>query len=171
RLIKGAYWDFETVVCAQEGWPLPVFAHKWQTDRNSEKLTLFLLEHHAWLRPAFGSHNIRSLAHALAAAQLMGVPDRACEIQMLYGMADPIKDALVRLGQRVRVYTPYGQLLPGMAYLVRRLLENTANTSFLRASSAEHVPEDILLSLPSPGTPPERPGVRAALLPSPGTPG
>ena len=44
---------------------------------------------------------------------------------MLYGMADPIKDALVGMGQRVRIYTPYGQLLPGMAYLVRRLLENT----------------------------------------------
>ena len=67
---------------------------------------------------------------------------------MLYGMADPIKDALVRLGQRVRVYTPYGQLLPGMAYLVRRLLENTANESFLRASFTEHVPEEKLLMNP-----------------------
>src|SRR6267378_794378 len=64
-------------------------------------------------------------------------------------MADPIKDALVQLGQRVRVYTPYGQLLPGMAYLVRRLLENTANTSFLRASFAEHVSEEKLLMNPT----------------------
>ena len=55
------------------------------------------------------------------------------EFQMLYGMAEPIKTALVSMGQRVRVYTPYGELLPGMAYLVRRLLENTANESFLRA--------------------------------------
>src|SRR5262249_45819974 len=53
------------------------------------------------------------------------------------------------LGQRVRVYTPYGQLLPGMAYLVRRLLENTANTSFLRASFAEHVAEEKLLMNPT----------------------
>ena len=67
---------------------------------------------------------------------------------MLYGMADPIKDALVDLGQRVRVYTPYGQLLPGMAYLVRRLLENTSNESFLRASFTEHVPEEKLLMNP-----------------------
>ena len=58
---------------------------------------------------------------------------------MLYGMAEPIKEALVSLGQRVRVYTPYGQLLPGMAYLVRRLLENTANESFLRASFTERI--------------------------------
>jgi RHH-type proline utilization regulon transcriptional repressor/proline dehydrogenase/delta 1-pyrroline-5-carboxylate dehydrogenase len=160
RLIKGAYWDYETVVSAQEGWPLPVFEEKWQTDANYERMTLFLLEHHHWLRPAFGSHNIRSLAHAMAAAQVLGLPDDAYEIQMLYGMADPIKDALVRLGRRVRVYTPYGQLLPGMAYLVRRLLENTANTSFLRASFSERVPEEKLLMNPTldgrlrPGGPP-----------------
>jgi RHH-type proline utilization regulon transcriptional repressor/proline dehydrogenase/delta 1-pyrroline-5-carboxylate dehydrogenase len=149
RLIKGAYWDYETVVSAQEGWPVPVYAEKWQTDANYERQTLFLLENHRWLRPAFGSHNIRSLAYAIAAAQLIGLPDNAYEIQMLYGMADPIKDALVRLGRRVRVYTPYGQLLPGMAYLVRRLLENTANTSFLRASFSEHVPEEKLLMNPN----------------------
>src|SRR5438874_13090255 len=63
-------------------------------------------------------------------------------------MADAIKDALVSMGRRVRVYTPYGQLLPGMAYLVRRLLENTANDSFLRASFTEHVPEEQLLMNP-----------------------
>src|SRR5207253_869259 len=86
--------------------------------------------------------------HAMGAARLLGLPETSYEIQMLYGMADPIKDALVSLGQRVRVYTPYGQLLPGMAYLVRRLLENTANTSFLRASFAEHVAEEKLLMNP-----------------------
>lgn len=148
RLIKGAYWDYETVISAQEDWPLPVFAHKWQTDVNYERLTLFLLTNHDWLRPAFGSHNVRSLAHAVAAAQMLGLSPRDYEIQMLYGMADPIKDALVRMGRRVRVYTPYGQLLPGMAYLVRRLLENTANTSFLRASFLEHVSEEKLLMNP-----------------------
>src|SRR5260370_24079819 len=63
-------------------------------------------------------------------------------------MAEPVKEALVSLGQRVRVYTPYGELLPGMAYLVRRLLENTANESFLRASFTEHVPEEQLLMNP-----------------------
>src|SRR5260370_26797733 len=63
-------------------------------------------------------------------------------------MAEPIKDMLVTMGRRVRVYTPYGQLLPGMAYLVRRLLENTANESFLRASFKENVPEEQLLMDP-----------------------
>ncbi|HWY88069.1 MAG TPA: proline dehydrogenase family protein, partial [Gemmataceae bacterium] len=148
RLIKGAYWDYETVIAAQEGWPSPVFEKKWQTDAAYERLTLFLLENHEVLRPAFGSHNIRSLAHAMAAAQLLDLPESAYEIQMLYGMADPVKDALVSLKQRVRVYTPYGRLLPGMAYLVRRLLENTANESFLRASFTEHVAEEELLMNP-----------------------
>jgi RHH-type proline utilization regulon transcriptional repressor/proline dehydrogenase/delta 1-pyrroline-5-carboxylate dehydrogenase len=165
RLIKGAYWDYETVIAAQEDWPVPVYRRKWETDANYERMTLFLLENHDWLRPAFGSHNVRSLAHAMAAAQLMGHSERSFEIQMLYGMADPIKDALVDLGQRVRVYTPYGQLLPGMAYLVRRLLENTANTSFLRASFAEHVPEETLLMNPT-----QHDHLRLSAIPSPPTP-
>src|SRR5207247_9567029 len=90
----------------------------------------------------------RSLAYRLATAQVLGLPPGSYELQMLYGMAEPIKDALVALGQRVRVYTPYGQLLPGMAYLVRRLLENTANESFLRASFIEHISEEQLLMNP-----------------------
>jgi RHH-type transcriptional regulator, proline utilization regulon repressor / proline dehydrogenase / delta 1-pyrroline-5-carboxylate dehydrogenase len=148
RLIKGAYWDYETVVCAQQGWPVPVFTAKHETDANYEAMTRLILENAHLLRPAFGSHNVRSVAYAMAYAEALGLPPRSYEIQMLYGMADPIKDALVEMGQRVRVYTPYGQLLPGMAYLVRRLLENTANDSFLRASFTEHVPEEQLLMNP-----------------------
>jgi RHH-type transcriptional regulator, proline utilization regulon repressor / proline dehydrogenase / delta 1-pyrroline-5-carboxylate dehydrogenase len=148
RLIKGAYWDFETVQAAQQGWPVPVFTNKHATDAHYEAMTRLLLESASVLQPAFGSHNVRSLAYAMAYAESLGLPPRAIEIQMLYGMADPIKDALVGMGRRVRVYTPYGQLLPGMAYLVRRLLENTANDSFLRASFSEHLPEEQLLMNP-----------------------
>jgi RHH-type proline utilization regulon transcriptional repressor/proline dehydrogenase/delta 1-pyrroline-5-carboxylate dehydrogenase len=149
RLVKGAYWDYETILSQQYGWPCPVWAHKWETDANYEQMTRFLLENRHWLRPAFGSHNVRSLAYALALADSLGLPARSFELQMLYGMADPIKNVLTSLGRRVRVYTPYGQLLPGMAYLVRRLLENTANESFLRASFTEHVPEEQLLMNPA----------------------
>jgi RHH-type proline utilization regulon transcriptional repressor/proline dehydrogenase/delta 1-pyrroline-5-carboxylate dehydrogenase len=148
RLVKGAYWDYETIVAVQQGWPTPVFAHKWETDASYERLTEFLLYNQQWLRPAFGSHNVRSLAHALAVAETLGLPPGSYEFQMLYGMADPIKRALVALGRRVRVYTPYGEMLPGMAYLVRRLLENTANDSFLRASSIKLVPREKLLMNP-----------------------
>jgi RHH-type proline utilization regulon transcriptional repressor/proline dehydrogenase/delta 1-pyrroline-5-carboxylate dehydrogenase len=148
RLVKGAYWDYETVMAAQQDWPVPVFTQKSETDANYERLTRFLLENHGSLRPAFGSHNVRSLAYALALADEMSLPPRSFEVQMLYGMAGPLHEALVALGRRVRVYTPYGELLPGMAYLVRRLLENTANESFLRAGFTEHVPEDQLLMNP-----------------------
>jgi RHH-type proline utilization regulon transcriptional repressor/proline dehydrogenase/delta 1-pyrroline-5-carboxylate dehydrogenase len=148
RLVKGAYWDYETIRAAQLDWPVPVWSHKWESDAAYERLTAFLLEQRQWLRPALGSHNIRSLAHALALARLMKLPPGAVEVQMLYGMADPIKDALVESGQRVRVYTPYGELLPGMAYLVRRLLENTANESFLRAGFSDRVPAEVLLRNP-----------------------
>ncbi|HMF13687.1 MAG TPA: proline dehydrogenase family protein, partial [Gemmataceae bacterium] len=148
RLVKGAYWDYETIVAAQQSWPVPVFTRKAESDASYERLTGFLIRNHGLLRPALASHNVRSLAHGLALADAAGLPRRAYEFQTLYGMADPIKSALVSLGQRVRVYTPYGQLLPGMAYLVRRLLENTSNESFLRASFTEHVPEEQLLMNP-----------------------
>jgi RHH-type proline utilization regulon transcriptional repressor/proline dehydrogenase/delta 1-pyrroline-5-carboxylate dehydrogenase len=149
RLVKGAYWDYETAISAQNGWTPPVFQQKWQSDENYETQTRFLMENHTRLRPAFGSHNIRSISHAMALADELNVPRGCIEFQLLYGMADPIKTALVQMGQRVRVYTPYGQLLPGMAYLVRRLLENTANQSFLRISFIEHVAEEQLLMNPA----------------------
>ncbi len=149
RLVKGAYWDYETVIAAQQGWPVPVFTKKWQSDANYEKLTEFLLANVDWLIPAFGSHNIRSIAHAMAVAEKLKVPERRFEFQMLYGMADPIKEAIQSLGYRVRIYTPYGQLLPGMAYLVRRLLENSSNDSFLRQGFAEGFSEEVLLMNPA----------------------
>ncbi|WP_439631589.1 L-glutamate gamma-semialdehyde dehydrogenase [Gemmata sp.] len=149
RLVKGAYWDYETVIAAQNGWPVPVFTKKWQSDANFEKLSEFLLANVDWLVPAFGSHNIRSISHAMATAERLKVPQRRFEFQMLYGMADPIKEAIQSLGYRVRIYTPYGQLLPGMAYLVRRLLENSSNDSFLRQGFAEGLSEEVLLRDPA----------------------
>jgi RHH-type proline utilization regulon transcriptional repressor/proline dehydrogenase/delta 1-pyrroline-5-carboxylate dehydrogenase len=149
RLVKGAYWDFETVMAGQRGWPSPVFARKLETDANFESCTEFLMANHRILRPAIASHNVRSLAAALALAEKFAVKPLDFELQMLFGMADPIKRALTEMGHRVRVYTPFGKLLPGMAYLVRRLLENTSNESFLRAGFVEHVPEEILLMNPN----------------------
>jgi RHH-type proline utilization regulon transcriptional repressor/proline dehydrogenase/delta 1-pyrroline-5-carboxylate dehydrogenase len=148
RLVKGAYWDYETVLAAQNGWPVPVFTRKWQSDTAFEQLSDYLLDHSEWLRPAFGSHNIRSIAHVLAAAEARQLPLPRFEFQMLYGMGEPIQDALRSLGCRVRIYTPFGQLLPGMAYLVRRLLENSSNDSFLRQGFAEGISEEILLMNP-----------------------
>lgn len=149
RLVKGAYWDFETVVARARNWPIPVFQRKWQSDENFEQQTRFLMENREWLRPAFGSHNLRSLAHAVAWARHLKVPTGAYEIQMLYGMGAEQAQLFTELGHRVRIYTPFGELIPGMAYLVRRLLENTSNDSFLRASFAENVSIEELLMRPA----------------------
>ncbi len=132
RLVKGAYWDYETVVAEYRGWPCPVYQQKWESDANFEEQTEFLMRNHEWLRPAIASHNLRSLSHAIAWARVLGVPQQAWEIQMLYGMAEEQQRLFSELGHRVRVYMPFGQAIPGMAYLVRRLLENTSNDSFLR---------------------------------------
>ncbi len=161
RLVKGAYWDSETVWAAQRHWPSPVWEQKWQSDACYERMTRMLLENWRHTRCAFASHNVRSLAHAMAARQVLDVPGWAFELQMLYGMGDPIKLAAIGLGQRCRIYTPYGNMLAGMAYLIRRLLENTANESFLRLSADENADETRLLENPHVtgrhATPPERP--------------
>ncbi|QEH36110.1 1-pyrroline-5-carboxylate dehydrogenase 1 [Aquisphaera giovannonii] len=148
RLVKGAYWDYEVLMARQLGWPEPVYLRKWETDACYERCSRFLIDHHETLRPAFAGHNVRSLSYAMALAEARGLPKGAIELQTLYGMGDAIQDALVARGQRVRVYTPYGAMLPGMAYLVRRLLENTSNESFLKASSARDVPVETLLRNP-----------------------
>ena len=148
RLVKGAYWDYETVIAGQRGWPVPVFTKKAESDLNFEKLSLLLLENHDAVIPAFGTHNVRGIAHALAQADRLGVPRDACEFQMLHGMADSLKAALLQLGLRVREYCPVGELLPGMAYLVRRLLENTSNESFLANQFARGASRDELLKPP-----------------------
>ena len=148
RLVKGAYWDYEVLLARQLGWPVPVYQRKWESDASYERCTEFLLANRRWLRPAFGSHNVRSLAHAIATAEAYGVPIDGYEIQVLHGMGVPIQRAVAARGNRVRVYTPYGAMLPGMAYLVRRLLENTSNESFLKASFAADARVDDLLRDP-----------------------
>jgi RHH-type proline utilization regulon transcriptional repressor/proline dehydrogenase/delta 1-pyrroline-5-carboxylate dehydrogenase len=148
RLVKGAYWDYETIHARAAGWPVPVWEQKWRTDACFEAATTFLLEHARELRPALGSHNLRSIAHGMAVAEHLGIDRRVVEMQMLYGMGDPEKQAVTAAGWRMRVYMPYGQLVAGMAYLVRRLLENSSNDSFLRAGFVKHVPADTLLAPP-----------------------
>jgi RHH-type proline utilization regulon transcriptional repressor/proline dehydrogenase/delta 1-pyrroline-5-carboxylate dehydrogenase len=148
RLVKGAYWDYETVVSAYRGWECPVYTDKWRSDDNFERQTRFLMEHHQELRPAIASHNLRSLSHAMAWAEQLDLAQNAWEIQMLYGMAEEQALLFSERGHRVRVYTPFGELIPGMAYLVRRLLENTSNDSFLRHAYDTSVSIEDLLRRP-----------------------
>lgn len=144
RLVKGAYWDQETIKAEQKHWQQPVFNDKAATDINFEKITQLLLENHEYIYSAIGSHNVRSQAYAIAIAETLKIPRRRFEMQVLYGMGDKLAKALSDRGYRVRVYCPYGELLPGMAYLIRRLLENTANSSFLRQNLEERPIEELI---------------------------
>jgi len=153
RLVKGAYWDSEIAWAKQKSWPIPVFLDKAATDANYERLSRMLLEGYDVIDGAFGSHNLRSLAHAIVAAKEIGVPVNGYETQMLYGMAEPVRQAIIQNGQRVRVYLPTGELLPGISYLIRRLMENTSNTSFLRQTYAEKKAVDSLIKAPAPAIP------------------
>ena len=136
RLVKGAYWDYETVH-AQRAWTgrCRCSSRNGKRDANFERLTRFLLRNYAYLRPGSGQpqHPLAGPWHGRGAAHWV-CPISGLELQMLYGMADQEKQVLVDMGYRMRIYMPYGELIPGMAYLVRRLLENTSNDSFLRAS-------------------------------------
>jgi RHH-type proline utilization regulon transcriptional repressor/proline dehydrogenase/delta 1-pyrroline-5-carboxylate dehydrogenase len=131
RLVKGAYWDAETIWAEQRNWPSPVFRSKHETDASFEKLARYLLQNSEWVDLACASHNLRSIAYVIESAKDLDVPLDRVEFQVLYGMAEPVRNALRRAGLGVRLYTPIGEMIPGMAYLVRRLLENTANESFL----------------------------------------
>ena len=147
RLVKGAYWDSDTIRYRQRGWPVPLFEHKAETDMSYEALVRRLLEANAIIRPAFGTHNLRTLAYIEAMAEQLNLPPSAWEYQMIFGMAEPFQEAVLQRKRRLRLYTPVGDLLPGMAYLVRRLLENTSNESFLRK---EFVESESLASLLAP---------------------
>jgi proline dehydrogenase len=147
RLVKGAYWDHEVVEARQHGWTPPVFEEKAECDRNFEQLTRRLLEGWPHVRPAIASHNLRSVAHAVAANRAAGRPDADLELQVLRGLGDDLAAALADLDMRVRIYCPVGDMVAGMAYLVRRLLENTANESFL-SEQQRGTPVERLLAAP-----------------------
>jgi RHH-type proline utilization regulon transcriptional repressor/proline dehydrogenase/delta 1-pyrroline-5-carboxylate dehydrogenase len=144
RLVKGAYWDHEIVEARQHGWDVPVFDVKADCDRNFEQLTRRLLEGWPHVRPAIASHNLRSVAHAVAANRAAARADGDVELQVLRGLGDDLAAALADQGMRVRIYCPVGDMVAGMAYLVRRLLENTANDSFLSDMQRGVAVEELL---------------------------
>ncbi len=148
RLVKGAYWDYETVIAKQNGWDIPVWTVKADSDAAYERQARVILENHDICHFGCASHNIRTIAAVMETAKELNVPEERYEFQVLYGMAEPVRKGLLNVAKRVRLYAPYGDLLPGMAYLVRRLLENTANESFLRQSFAEEAEVDRLLENP-----------------------
>lgn len=165
RLVKGAFWDEEVTRAKQDNIPVPVFTRKCDTDAMFEKLTRRILGNHDLITFKCASHNIRSISHAVETAKDLKVPENRFEIQMLFGMAENLRAALGKAGYRVRLYAPIGEVIPGMAYLVRRLLENTSNESFLRQSFSDGIEKETLLASPvklagtsAPEQQPEKPG-------------
>lgn len=149
RLVKGAYWDYETVKAEQNGWEVPVWTVKAESDAAFERLARKVLENHPVCHFACASHNIRSISSVIENARELKVPDDRYEFQVLYGMAEPIRNSILKVTGRVRLYCPFGAMVPGMGYLVRRLLENTANESFLRQSFNEEADLERLLEDPA----------------------
>jgi RHH-type proline utilization regulon transcriptional repressor/proline dehydrogenase/delta 1-pyrroline-5-carboxylate dehydrogenase len=161
RLVKGAYWDYETIHAEQEGWPCPVWSIKRETDACFERMTEIFLAAtprapgEGGVTLALGSHNARSIAAAVDGLDRLTLPRNAIELQMLHGMGDELKAAAAKMDLRVREYIPVGEMIPGMAYLVRRLLENTSNESWLKAGFLDNADTDVLLR--SPHVPPPSP--------------
>ncbi len=154
RLVKGAYWDTELAQASAGSHEPPVYQVKSASDFAFEHSTELLLRSTDRVHPAFASHNLRSIANTIAIARELGLPPQRYEFQMLFGMAEPLASALVASGQEVRIYTPVGELIPGMSYLVRRLLENTSNSSFLKQRFGDKTDLSKLLEPPKPAPQP-----------------
>ncbi|HLF77202.1 MAG TPA: proline dehydrogenase family protein, partial [Dehalococcoidia bacterium] len=154
RLVKGAYWEEERITADQNSWDVPVYEDKAATDASYERCTDRLLSAWPHLRPAFGTHNPRSVAQAVVKSRDLGIENQI-EFQMLFGMAESLREAVAAEGFRTRVYVPVGAVIPGMAYLVRRLLENTSNQSWFVREALDATPEEILAP-PRPAAAPRR---------------
>jgi len=162
RLVKGAYWDSEIKRAQQLGMPdYPVFTRKAATDVSYVACAKRLLASSS-LYPAFATHNCRTVATIL---ELAG--ERAFEFQKLHGMGDALYESLLQeRAVPVRVYAPVGNFTDLLPYLVRRLLENGANTSFVHQIADPDVPLEELIAdpldampqpyLPEPRIPPPR---------------
>ena len=148
RLVKGAYWDSEIKRAQVEGLDdFPVFTRKVHTDVSYLACARRLLAAQDAVLPQFATHN----AQTLAAIHAMAGPDARYEFQCLHGMGEPLYEEVVgptKLNRACRIYAPVGTHETLLAYLVRRLLENGANSSFVHRIHDPDVPVDALLEDP-----------------------
>ena len=147
RLVKGAYWDGEVKRAQEAGLPgYPVFTHKHHTDISYLACAERLVSHHAVIYPQFATHNAGTIAAILQLARQQGA---AFEMQRLHGMGEGVYREVLKDGSvPCRVYAPVGEHRDLLAYLVRRLLENGANSSFVHQLADEMVSADTLLASP-----------------------
>lgn len=147
RFTKGAYWDAEIKRAQELGMPgFPVYTRKWATDLSYLATARRLLAHPAPVYPQFATHNALTVASIVEYAAELAA-GRRYEFQRLHGMGDPLYDALLAGSPdvRVRVYAPVGAFRDLLAYLVRRLLENGSNTSFVHQITDRSVPSASLV--------------------------
>ncbi len=151
RLVKGAYWDGEIKRAQELGLAgYPVYTHKPHTDVSYLACAQELLAHRQQLYPQFATHNASTIAAIALMAERAGAePDKDYEMQRLHGMGDGIyREVLASGPMACRVYAPVGQHRDLLAYLVRRLLENGANSSFVHQLVNAQVPMESLLRSP-----------------------
>lgn len=145
RLVKGAYWDGEIKEAQVEGADVyPVWTSKRHTDVAYLACAATLLNSRWLKKPAFATHNTRTVADVLAMTTMEDFVANGCEFQRLHGMGESFDYS----GAPLRVYAPTGTTSDLLAYLVRRMLENGANSSFLKqlADGREHLLNvDVLL--------------------------
>ncbi|UVW28796.1 trifunctional transcriptional regulator/proline dehydrogenase/L-glutamate gamma-semialdehyde dehydrogenase [Massilia sp. H6] len=150
RLVKGAYWDAEIKRAQVDGMPgYPVYTRKVYTDVSYLTCARKLLAASDILYPQFATHNAHSLAVIYTWAKADGIDNY--EFQCLHGMGETLYDQVVgadKLGKACRIYAPVGSHETLLAYLVRRLLENGANSSFVNQIVDENVAIDSLLADP-----------------------
>lgn len=125
RLVKGAYADDEKTLARNQHRPSPVWDFKASTDASYLMLADYLLRHPERFDTRFATHNMSTQARVMALAAARGYRPEQIEFQMLYGMGEPIKQALVTLGYPVREYVPAGSLARGLGYAGRRFAELT----------------------------------------------
>ena len=147
RLVKGAYWDGEIKRAQEAGLPAyPVFTHKHHTDISYLACAARLIQHQAVIYPQFATHNAGTVAAIVQLAQKANAP---FEMQRLHGMGEGVYREVLKDGRiPCRVYAPVGEHRDLLAYLVRRLLENGANSSFVHQLADEHVSAEQLLASP-----------------------
>lgn len=148
RLVRGAYWDQEIMLARANNWSSPVFHNKHETDLMFERLIDRILDEPESLRLAVATHNVRSIACAMAMAEEKGVAHDSFEFQLLHGMGAPLVEALRQMDYTPRVYMPIGDAVLGMSYLVRRLLENVSSQSFVRRGIHEKADAAAVLAPP-----------------------
>jgi RHH-type transcriptional regulator, proline utilization regulon repressor / proline dehydrogenase / delta 1-pyrroline-5-carboxylate dehydrogenase len=148
RLVKGAYWDTEIKHAQELGMDgYPVFTRKPSTDLSYLACARFLIDHPDQFYPQFATHN----AHTLAAVIEMAGDRRDFEFQRLHGMGETLYDQIVGHDDETmtcRIYAPVGSHEDLLAYLVRRLLENGANTSFVNRIVDKDAPIDDIIADP-----------------------